>query len=93
MAYLGVGRLGVSQDVTYTGTAAATASPVSLGVTKIRLTSTTDARIRIGKSPTAVTTDPYLPGLSAEYFIISPGESVSAVQVSAGGILNVTEID
>ncbi|TGN75962.1 hypothetical protein EOW77_0032360 [Bradyrhizobium yuanmingense] len=88
-----VGRWGTSQDATYTTTAASPAAVVGPGVTRVRVLVTTDARIRVGKSPTATTTDTYLPANSPEYVIVSPGENVSAVQVSSGGILNVTEAD
>jgi hypothetical protein len=54
---------------------------------------TTDAYVKVGKNVTATTTDTYLAGLQAEYVIVSPGENVSAVQVSSPGVLNVTEAD
>lgn len=88
-----VARLGTSQDATYTTTAASPAAVVGAGVSRVRILVTTDARIRVGKNPTATTTDTYLPALVPEYVIVSPGENISAVQVSAGGILNVTEAD
>lgn len=91
MQYLGVARWGTVQNVTYTGTAAATASSVSSGVLRVRLLATTDCYVQIGKSPTATTSDVYLPSLSAEYIIVNPGEKISAVQVASGGVLNVTE--
>jgi hypothetical protein len=34
----------------------------------------------------------YLPANVAKYFIATPGESVSAIQVSSGGTLHVMEI-
>jgi hypothetical protein len=53
---------------------------------------TAAAYIKIGSSPTATTSDVYLPADAAEYFTIASGEKVSAVQVSSGGTLHVTEI-
>lgn len=90
--YLGVGRFGTVQNVAYTGTAGTITNAVGLGTMRVRLLSTTDCYIQINKAPTATTSDVYLPGLSAEYVIVNPGEKVSALQVSAGGTLNVTEI-
>jgi len=93
MQYIGVARLGLVQNATYTGTAAAVASGFSNGVQRIRVLATTDCYIKVDKAPTATTSDCYLPGLSAEYIIVNPGEKISAVQVSSGGVLNVTEVD
>lgn len=92
MQYFGVGRLGTVQSVAYTGTAGTITNGIGTGVQKVRVVCTTDAYIRIGSSPTATTSDTYMTGLAAEYFTISPGEKVSAVQVASAGTLNVTEI-
>ncbi|MBP1091943.1 hypothetical protein [Bradyrhizobium diazoefficiens] len=88
-----VARLGGAQNATYTTTAASPAAAVAGGVSRLRVLVTTDAWIRVGKNPTATTSDTYLPALTPEYVIVNPGENVSAVQVSAGGVLNVTEAD
>jgi hypothetical protein len=90
--YWGTGRLGTHQSVAYTDTAGAISTAIGSGVYKVRVVATTAAYIRIGSSPTAVTTDPYLPADSPEYFTCAPGEKVSAVQVASGGTLHVTEI-
>lgn len=90
--YIGAGRLGTHQSVAYTGTAGTISNAVGSGCRKVRVLCTTAAYIVIGSSPTATTSDVYVPATVPEYFLISPGEKVSAVQVSAGGTLHVTEI-
>ncbi len=92
MQYVGTGRLGTHQSVAYTGTAGTIATAITAGVTKVRVLVTTDAFIKIDNSPTATTSDVYLPGLSVEYFSVTPGMKVSAVQVASGGTLHVTEL-
>ena len=90
-SFWGVARLDTNQSVAYTGTAGTIANAVGVGTQKVRVLVTTDAFIKIAKTPTATTSDVYLPGLSAEYFTIYSGEKVSAVQVASGGTLYVTE--
>lgn len=92
MQFIGTGRLGTHQNVAYTGTAGTISTSITTGTNKVRVLTTTDAFITIGNSPTATTADVYMPALSAEYFTITPGQKVSAVQVSANGTLHVTEV-
>jgi hypothetical protein len=89
-----VGRLGTHQSKAYTGTAGTIDNAISAGVTEVRVVVTSAAYIKIGPSPTATTSDVYLPADKPEVFTVSPGnsEKVSAVQVSAGGTLHVTEL-
>jgi hypothetical protein len=90
--YYGVGRLSTHQSVAFTGTAGTIANPVGAQTYKVRVLATADAFIKIDNAPTATGADVYLPALQAEYFHITPGQKVSAVQVAAGGTLHVTEI-
>lgn len=92
MNRLPVGRLDTHQSVAYTGTAGTIASPVGGQTYRVRILTTSAAYVKVGKSPTATTSDVYWPAGIAEDRVIAPGESVSAVQVSAGGTLHVTEI-
>lgn len=92
MSYFGTGRLGTHQSAAYTGTAGTISTAITAGVQKVRVIVTSAAYIKIGSSPTATTADVYVAADSAEYFTIKEGEKVSAVQVSAGGTLHVTEI-
>ena len=81
---------GKSVKVAYTGTAGTTAAlPETCDA--VRVVSTTDCFIEIGLNPTAVAdTGLYLVALLPEYFQAPPNAKVSAIQVSAGGILYAT---
>lgn len=90
--YWGAGRLGTHQSVTYTGTAGTIATAVGLGTFKVRVVVTSAAFVLVDKDPTATSAAVYMPADSPEYFTITPGMKVSAIQVAAGGTLHVTEI-
>lgn len=90
--YFGTGRLGTVQSVAYTGTAGTITNAVGPQTYRVRVVCTTDAFIKIDNSPTATSSDSYIPANSVEYFTISPGQKVSAIQSSAGGTLYVTEV-
>jgi hypothetical protein len=94
--YVGTGRLGTKQTVSYTGTAGTIASPIGTETYKVRVLCTTDAYVLNVDGPAfaAVTssTGAYLPALMPEYFTVSPGQKISAIQVSAGGTLEVVEM-
>lgn len=85
-------RQGAHQKVAYTGTAGTIASGISTFVRTIRVIVTSAAYVKIGDSPTATTSDMYMAANVPEYFTVSPGQKVSAVQASAGGDLHVTEM-
>ncbi len=92
MQYVGTGKLGTHQSVAYTGTAGTITTAFTTGVYKARVVVTSAAYILIGVAPTATTSHVYMAADSPEYFSVRPGEKVSAVQVSGGGTLHVTEI-
>ncbi len=92
MQYVGTGRLDTAQSVAYTGTAGTITNVVGAQTYKVRVTLTTAGFIKIGNTPTATTSDTYMPADSPEYFTITPGQKVSAIQLTAGGTLYVTEI-
>ena len=85
------GRLGTTQVKAYT-TSAAIDNAVGAQTRMVRVVVTSAAHIAIGTSPTATTSDPYMPANVPEVFLINPGEKVAAVQVSSGGNLHVTEL-
>lgn len=89
--FIGTGYLGTHQVKAYTTTAAID-NAVGAGTNKVRVVVTSAAYIKIGKDPTATTSDVYMPADSPEYFTIRPGEKIAAVQVSTGGNLHVTEV-
>jgi hypothetical protein len=92
MQYFGTGLLGTHQSAAYTATAGTITTAITDGVNKIRVICTSAAYVKIGNSPTATSSDVYMAADSPEYFTIKPGMKVSAIQVSAGGTLHVTEI-
>ena len=81
-------KLGAHQSVAYTGTAGVITNAIL--ATKVRVFVTTDAYVKVGASPTATTSDVYIPAGSVEYFSCAPTDKVSAVQVASGGTLHVT---
>jgi hypothetical protein len=87
-----VGRLGTHQSKAYTGTAGTIDNVVGAQTRRVRVIVTTAAYVKIGNDPTAATSDVYMPANVAEVFNITPGQKVSAVQVSSGGTLHVTEL-
>lgn len=90
--YWGAGRIGTHQSVAYTGTAGTVANTITAGVQKVRVCATSACYIAIGVSPTATTAGVYMPADAVEYFTVAGGEKVSAIQLSAGGTLHVTEV-
>ena len=83
---------GTSQAaVAYTGTAGNSAA-IGSQTHKVRVVVTSDAFVAIGSGATATTSSMFVPANRPEYFLCRPGERVSAVQVSAGGNLYVTEL-
>lgn len=83
-------RPGTNQVVAYTGTAGTISNAVGSQTRVVRVVTTTAAYAAIGTS--ATTTDVYMPAGVPEYFLVTPGEKISAVQVSSGGNLHVTEM-
>lgn len=83
---------GGGQSVAYTGTAGAISNAVGSQTYAVLLVATTDCYIVFGKTPTATTADTMIPANTALVFRIRPGEKVSAVQVSSGGTLYVSEL-
>lgn len=94
MQYVGTGRQGKVQNIAYTGTAGVIAAGISVYVTKVRVLVTSDAWVLIGPLGTLATvgTGMYVPAKAAEYFTCTSGQVVSAIQDTAGGTLNVTEV-
>lgn len=85
-------KAGTHQTVSYTGTAGTISNATGNTTQVIRVVATTACYIAIGSSPTATTSDIYMPANVPEYFVVPPSSKVSAVQVSSGGALHVTEM-
>jgi len=85
-------RPGTSQVKAYTGTAGTITNGVGAQTYVVRVWCSTAAYIAFGASPTATTSDIPVPANTPEYFIVTPGQKVSAIQQSSGGNLHVTEM-
>ena len=85
-------RQGNHQKAAFTGTAGTIANGFGTQTKTIRVIVTTAAYVKVGNGPTATSSDMYMPADRPEYFTVSPGQKVSAIQVSAGGDLHVTEM-
>ena len=82
------------QSVAFTATAARTTNGISDQIYKVALIATEDCHIRFGSgTPTALTTDFFLPKNNLVMFPIVPGEKISAIRNSADGTLHVSEMD
>ena len=84
-------RLVNHQSANYTATAGTIANAVGSSV--VRVVATSDCYIAVGVSPTATTSDIYLPAGAIEYLRCVPGDKVSAVQALVAGTIHVTECD
>lgn len=85
-------RPGAHQSVAYTGTAGTITTASDAQTQVIRVVCTTAGFISIGADPTATTAGIYMPANIPEYFIVAGANKVSAIQLSAGGTLHVTEM-
>ena len=85
-------RPGTTQNVTISGTSAATSSTV--GSPFVRLACTSACYVVFDSSPTATTSHMLLnAGTVGEVFKCSPTDKVAGIQESAGGVLSVTSVD
>ncbi len=78
-----------TETVAYTGTAG-TSAAVGAHIHRVRIVCTTAAYIAF--DATATTAGIYVPADEPEVFTIKPGMTVSAIQVSTGGNLSVTQL-
>ena len=84
-----VWRLGASQEVAYTGTAG-TSSAMGAQTYAVSITTTTDAYVSL--TGTATSGDHFIPADTPLVVQCTPGQTVSAIQVSTGGNLHITEL-
>jgi hypothetical protein len=90
--YIGTGRIGATQNASYSASAGTVTNKVGSQTYKVRVLVTTDAFVTTDGSVPSATSGAYVPALSPEYFTVTPGQTVSALQVSAAGTLYVTEV-
>jgi hypothetical protein len=92
MQYYGTGRQDTVQHVAHAGTAGKISNGVGAQCYRVRVWCSTDAYVKIGDSPTATSSDMPMTAGIAETFTITRGQKVSAIQISSGGNLYVTEL-
>jgi len=86
-------RPATSYNVAIGSSSAASTTPVSAGIRHVLLVATSACYVKFGTAPTADTsTSMMLPPNWPQVFVIRPGEVIAAIQVSASGTLNVTEL-
>jgi hypothetical protein len=86
-------RIVLNQTVAVGAASAAVTNAFAAHTTILRVVSTTACHIRIGAgTPTATTSDAYLPANLPEYFEVAPGERIAVIQNAAGGTLHATEM-
>jgi hypothetical protein len=71
-----------SQSVTISGTSAQSADIASTTAI-IRLVADSACFVATGASPTATSSDMYLPANSVEYFTVAPGDTIKVAAVTA----------
>lgn len=89
--YIGTARLGPMQNVAFTATPGAIANKIGSETYRVRVLVTADAFVTTDGTTPSATNGAYVPALAAEYFTVTSGQIVTAVQVSAAGTLYVTE--
>lgn len=85
---------GTSQNITVAAASAAVTNAFASGTFEVRIVSTVSCWITFGTSPTATAGagSIYLPAGVVEYFHVSPGQKVAAIQDAAGGTLSCGEM-
>ena len=85
--------VGTTQTITTSGTSAAISTAFAAGTTVIRVVATEDVHVAFAASPTATTSDAFLPSNQVEYFKVTAGEKIAAIQNSTAGTVYVTEME
>lgn len=58
----------------------------------VRLHPTEDCHVIFAASPTATTSEMFLPADTTEYFDVMPGQKLAAIKASTAGTLHITEM-
>jgi len=81
------------QKVSYTDSSAACTNAFGDDTEVVRIVATTACYVQFAASPTATSSDFYLPADAVEYFNVTPGTKVAAIRVSTtSGTLCVCEM-
>jgi hypothetical protein len=90
MAY-DTSRLGTTQVVAYTGTAAASTNAFGSQTRRVRVVANSACHIAVAGTPVAVGTDPLLPANWVDHITVNPGEKISAIKAATGGLITATD--
>lgn len=80
-----------TQSVAVSGTSAQSAA-ISGSASYVRLVATTLCHVRVGSNPTATAAHMPLVPFVPEYFAVSSGQKVAAIQNASAGTLYITEV-
>jgi len=98
--HLGHGRVLAVQAVPYTASSAQATNPFGPQTFHIRVVANSDCHVKVGiGSVTATTSDLFLPASVVDYLMVTPGETIAAIEAATNGLvtatagtLNVTEL-
>lgn len=83
---------GGTQTAAFTATSAAISTAFGGQTRRAVFYATQDCHIHLAATPTAVTTDFFLPATTSMMLAVRPGEKVAAIRASADGTLYVSEV-
>ncbi len=84
---------GGTQSASFTATSAAISNAMGAQTSRVTLYATEDCYVHFAKTPTAVTTDFFLPASTQVMLAIRPGQKVAAIRATAtDGKLYVSEL-
>jgi hypothetical protein len=80
------------QTVAYTGTSATCTNPFGTESYCIRVSSNSACHVKVVEAAggAATTGDIFLPANWVDYFIVTPGQKISAIQASTNGLVTAT---
>jgi len=85
-------RLSTTQTIAYTASSAAITNAFGAQTYQIRVAANSACHIKIGDGvQTATTSDPFLPANWPEYITVTPGQRISAIRASTGGLVTATD--
>lgn len=84
---------GGTQSVAFLVTSVATTNAVGVQTRRVSLYASTDCHVRFEGTPTATTSDFFLPAGTQIMLAIRPSQKVAAIRASADGTLYVSELD
>jgi hypothetical protein len=88
---LGRGREIATQALAFAAASAQLTNPIGAQTYQVRLVANAACHYKIGNGTLAATTgDPFLPASAIEYVMISPGQSIAAIEAATNGLVTAT---